>query len=103
MARIYCQQCGTPLARRTTVCLQCDTVVDVEARVKARSKPLVEWLAICCVAVLCLAFVVALGITNLFRDGGQIVGAALFVGIALSVRWVSYLERINGQNETAND
>lgn len=104
MARIYCQQCGAPIARRTEVCLQCETVVDLSQQpAQERSKSLVEWVAISCVAVSCLAFVVALGLTSLFREGGQIVGTALFFAIVLSVRWVSRLERINDQSETAID
>lgn len=93
MARIYCQQCGTPLARRVTQCLQCDTPVPINTQtVEQRSRSFVEWLAICCVAISCIVFVLALGLTNLFRDGGLWIGALSVFSIALGVYWVGRFE-----------
>ncbi|MDY0191373.1 MAG: hypothetical protein RBR22_11630 [Desulfuromonas sp.] len=92
MARMYCRQCGSPLAKRSTVCIQCDTPVPEGQVDETRSKSALEWLAICCVALSCLVFVVALGMTNLFRDGGWPVGAGSLVAIVLSICWITKLE-----------
>ncbi len=76
--------------------MQCDTPAPQAQIVTVRTKRAVEWLAICCVALSCLVFVVSLGLTNLYRDGGWAVGAGSFVAIALSICWISKLE-INGE------
>jgi|GEM_PF-1022891 len=101
MARLYCQQCGTPLPRRAKQCMQCEAVVErngVDAQKEA--KGLVEWLAICCVAISCLVFVVALGLTRLFQDGGITIGIGSFTAIVLSVYWVGKIEATKDQDDS---
>ncbi|MEA3465015.1 MAG: hypothetical protein U9R29_03270 [Thermodesulfobacteriota bacterium] len=103
MARIYCQQCGMPLPRRVTRCLQCDTPVPINTQpVERRPRSVVEWLAICCVAAGCLVFVLTLGLTNLFRDGGLWIGALSLFVIVLCVYWVGRYEPDNDMAESSN-
>lgn len=102
MARLYCQQCGVPLPRRAKQCLQCETIVESNINVaKKEPKCFIEWLAICCVACSCLAFVVTLGLTRLFQDGGITVGAASFASIVLSVYWVGKQEAAKIHDDSA--
>lgn len=103
MARLYCQQCGTPLPRRAKQCMQCEAIVEQNiACSNKEAKGLVEWLAICCVACSCLVFVVALGLTRLFQDGGIAVGIGSFAAIVLSVYWVGKIEAAKGQDSSAS-
>jgi hypothetical protein len=92
MARLYCKRCGTPLPRRATVCLQCETAVVVEQVAIRPRRRAVEWLAVCSVAVSSMVFVVALGLTNLFRDGFWYIGAGSFGAMLISIYCVSKLE-----------
>ena len=101
MARLYCHQCGTPLPRRAKQCMQCEAVVEQNSNSsKQEAKGLVEWFAICCVAGSCLVFVVALGLTRLFQDGGITVGIGSFVAIALSVYWVGKQEAVKNRDDS---
>nr|WP_320050794.1 hypothetical protein [uncultured Desulfuromonas sp.] len=95
MARLYCSNCGTPLARRATVCLACETPVTGDQAVLPadESKSLLLKCAIACVALSCLGFVVVLGVTSLFQDGGLVVGGVFLTAILFSVRWVNKLEK----------
>nr|WP_320116078.1 hypothetical protein [uncultured Desulfuromonas sp.] len=95
MARQHCTQCGNPLPRRATVCLTCETPVDEMQlpQLSATPKSAALKCAIVCVALSCLGFVVTLGVTSLFREGGLIFGGVFFCGIVLSVRWVTSLEK----------
>lgn len=95
MARHHCTQCGNPLPRRATTCLACDAPVDLtqQSDLPAAPKSLTMRCAIVCVALSCLGFVITLGVTNLFREGGLIFGGAFLSGILLSVRWVTSLEK----------
>ncbi len=99
MARIYCRQCGTPLPRRATQCMQCETKVIAGEIVERQPKRFVEWVAICCAAIGCIVFVLALGITHLFRDGGWLVGGGSFVVIALSIYWIKKLESVANSSD----
>lgn len=99
MARIYCQQCGVPLPRRAKQCLQCDTIVEQNiALLEKEPKRFIEWVAICCVASSCLVFVVALGLTRLFQDGGVAVGAGSFASIVVSIYWVGKQEAVKNRD-----
>lgn len=102
MAGIFCKQCGTPLAKRVKVCIQCDTPVPENQVLATQPRRAIEWLAICCVSASCLVFVVALGLTNLFRDGGWAVGCGSCVAIVLSICWISKLES-KGQASALDD
>lgn len=92
MSRRFCQQCGTPLAKRVQVCIQCDTPVPDSPVLASQPRRVAEWLGIFCVGLSCLVFVVALGLTHVFRDGGWAVGAGSFVAIVLSIGWIGKLE-----------
>lgn len=92
MARIYCHKCGTPLPKRAKICIQCETVVVAQSLTEVRHRCLMEWLAISCVALSCLVFVVCLGVTNLFRDGNWRFGAISFFAIVVSIYWVKKYE-----------
>lgn len=103
MARIYCQQCGVPLPRRAKQCLQCDTLVDQTIAVAVKeSRSFTEWVAICCVASSCLVFVVSLGITRLFQDGGIAIGAGSFASIIMSVYWINKQEAAKNRDDSTS-
>ena len=102
MARMYCHQCGVPLPRRAKQCMQCETIVEQSTLCSQdESKGFVEWVAICCVAISCIVFVVALGLTHLFQDGGIAIGASSFLAIVLSVYWVGKINASKGQDNTS--
>ena len=42
-----------------------------------------------CVALSSIIFVLALGVTGLFRDGGIAIGVSSFAAIVLSIYWVA--------------
>ncbi len=81
MARQHCTQCGNPLPRRATVCLTCETPVDEMQlpQLSAAPKSAALKCAIVCVALSCLGFVVTLGVTSLFREGGLIFGGGVLL------------------------
>lgn len=72
--------------------MQCDAAITAGQVAVVRPRRAVEWLAICCVAISCVVFVVSLGLTNLFRDGGWLIGIGSLVTIVLTCFWASKLE-----------
>ncbi|MBN2643881.1 MAG: hypothetical protein JXR59_00215 [Desulfuromonadaceae bacterium] len=98
-----CPQCATPVARRAKCCPQCETLLlpSPTSRVNP-AKCVQEKLAICCVACCCLAFVVLLGTTSMFREGELIWGGVSLVAGLASIRWAGQLEkkRIAAQEES---
>ncbi|OEU74757.1 MAG: hypothetical protein BA874_07435 [Desulfuromonadales bacterium C00003068] len=101
MARLYCQQCGIPLPRRAKQCLQCDTTVEQNITLPEKEPTrVIEWVAICCVASSCLVFIVALGLTHLFQDGGMAIGAGSFASIVLSIYWVGKQEAAKNRDDS---
>lgn len=103
MARMYCQQCGLPLPRRAKQCMQCEAIVEQSITCSQKeSKGFVEWLAICCAAISCIVFVLTLGITRLFQEGGIAIGVSSFAAIVLSVYWVGKVNAAKGQDDSSS-
>lgn len=94
MARNYCAHCGQPLPRRAVACVACETPVEAvpETLQANRVKPLSLKLAIAGVAVCCLGFVVTMGTTAMFQQGGLLQGGLCLGGIILCVKRVQKLE-----------
>ncbi len=90
MARRYCPHCGAPLSRAANVCVQCETDVSAVAVPTVKRFQFTEYAAMAVVAVSCLAFVVSLGVTNLYRDGGWWQGVISLTCAAVAT---SYLKR----------
>ncbi len=89
-----CHNCGMPVARRALKCLQCDITLRVQVEpVSYRHKCKREIIAIICVACSCLSFVLSLGVTGIYQEGGLLWGGGSLVLALLSIAWLRKLEQ----------